>query len=155
VRVQANLEALQSKHSNFRTFMAPDDGHCSTTFDSALKETGFKVWLEALLLRGTDNVAGAPTNGTAPAAVNSCAECTFARVQGCDAVVGSKKLEDRCGICGGNGTSCAVLSTIPSRNCTVVPRPETVMSSGAALTGVLGSTLLPVLVSLFIICDFA
>jgi len=110
-----------------------------------LKETGFKAWFEALLLRGTGNVAGASTDGTAPAAVNSCAECTFARVQGCDAVVGSKKLEDRCGVCGGNGTSCAVLSTIPAGNCTMVP--ETVMSSGAAWTGVLRSTLLVALVA--------
>lgn len=149
------LEALQSKHPNFRTFRASGNGHCSITFDSALKETGFKAWLEALLLRGTGNVAGAPTNGTAPAAVNSCAECTFARVQGCDAVVGSKKLEDRCGVCGGNGTSCAVLSIIPAGNCIGVPEPGTVMSAGAVLTGVSGSTLLVALVALFISCSFA
>jgi len=52
VEEQAMLEGLQAKHSNFRTFVAPGAGHCGNTFDSALKETGFKGWLEALLLRG-------------------------------------------------------------------------------------------------------
>jgi len=49
---QAMLEGLQAKHSNFRTSAAPRAGHRGNTFDSALKETGFKAWLEALLLRG-------------------------------------------------------------------------------------------------------
>ena len=48
----ALLEGLQTAHSNFRIFVADGNAHCAMTFDSAMASSGFKAWVEALLLRG-------------------------------------------------------------------------------------------------------
>ena len=69
---------------------------------------GFAAWLETLL------------EGGAPASQTCGAQCTLAGVTGCDGAVGSGALEDRCGECGGDGSSCAVIST-PGLSCPPLP----------------------------------
>ena len=44
--------------------------------------------------------------GSPPASFTCGAECTLAGTPGCDGVVGSGLLEDQCGVCAGNGSSC-------------------------------------------------
>ena len=118
----ALLEGLQSAHSNFRIFVAEGAGHCAMTFDSALTVSGFKDWVEALLLRGTSG--GASTGSSNPAGVTCGAQCTIAGVVGCDGVVGSGALEDRCRVCSGDGSSCARLSSwVPIDTCPAIPAP--------------------------------
>ena len=132
----AMLEGLKERYANFRSFVAPGKGHCSMTFDSALKEAGFKTWLEDLLLHTSSNTSAAAANSTGGAASSqaassastssrhpNCGEpCTLAGIQGCDGIVGSNKIEDRCGQCGGDGSSCPALQhTVASGRCPPVP----------------------------------
>ena len=127
----AMLEGLQARHANFRSFVAPGKGHCGMTFDSALKEAGFKTWLEDILLHPPSNTSAAAANSTGGGAASSqaasrhpnCgAPCTLAGIQGCDGAVGSNKIEDRCGQCGGDGSSCPALQhTVASGQCPPVP----------------------------------
>lgn len=98
----AMLEGLQAANPNFRTFVAAGNDHCTATFDHALQEPGFLAWLEDLL------------SGGAPPAV-ACSSCTLADVPGCDGVNGSGRIDDRCGVCGGSGTSCAARSVTAAR----------------------------------------
>lgn len=103
----ALLEGLQTANPNFRTFVAAGNGHCLYTFDHVLQEPGFVTWLEDLL------------NGGAPPAV-ACSTCTLAGVPGCDGVNGSGQIEDRCGVCGGSGASCAARNaTLEELSCAV------------------------------------
>jgi len=98
------------------------------TFDSPLADGSsvknstvkaeFKRWIEALLLRGTGNAAGG--QGSEPAQWTCGSECTLGGVEGCDKVVGSNKLEDRCRKCDGDGSSCA---TLPAQSGSCPPAP--------------------------------
>ena len=115
----AMLEGLAAKHSNFRTFVASGEGHCSMTFDSAMTVPGFEVWLEDIL---TNSSSAANTTAATSKHVNCGATCTLAGVTGCDGTQGSKKLTDRCGKCGGDGSSCPVLQhTVAAGTCP--PKP--------------------------------
>ena len=124
----AMLKRLNDRHSNFRSFVAAGIGHCGMTFDSPLADGSsaknstvkaeFKRWIEALLLRGTGNAAGG--QGSEPAQWTCGSECTLGGVEGCDKVVGSNKLEDRCRKCDGDGSSCA---TLPAQSGSCPPAP--------------------------------
>ena len=141
----AMLEGLASDHDNFKLFVADGEGHCSLSFSSAIEETcvptlsgscclvspslltltrgfveyrGFAAWLETLL------------EGGAPASQTCGAQCTLGGVAGCDGAVGSGALEDRCGECGGDGSSCAVIST-PGLSCPPLPPVVQMQTSGA------------------------
>jgi len=94
-----NLALLEGllQYPNFRVFVADGEGHCGMTFDRALQAAGFKEWIESLL------AGGSPSN------VTCGANCTLAGLPGCDGVVGSGALEDRCGVCEGNGLSCPLV----------------------------------------------
>ena len=65
------------------------------TFDAAISLEGFSTWLGGML--------GA---ATPPASTTCGPNCTLAGVAGCDGVLGSGALEDRCGVCSGGGASC-------------------------------------------------
>ena len=60
-------------------------------------------------------------------------QCTLAGVVDCNSATGPGALEDRCGVCGGDGTFCTALpSWIPLDSCPVPPpAPETLKMSGA------------------------
>ena len=114
----AGIETLQNtSHANFRPFLAPGSvshdnctcpvmavsngfscahhvqGHCMMSFDNALKHAGFADWL-GTMLGTTPNV----TPSTLPPAHNCGPGCRLSGVIGCDGVVGSRVLEDRCGV---------------------------------------------------------
>ena len=80
--------------------------------------SGFAAWLETLL------------EGGVPASQTCGAQCTLGGVTGCDGAVGSGALEDRCGECGGDGSSCAVIST-PGLSCPPLPPLVQMQTSGA------------------------
>ena len=80
--------------------------------------SGFAAWLETLL------------EGGAPASQTCGAQCTLGGVTGCDDAVGSGALEDRCGECGGDGSSCTVVST-PGLSCPPLPPVAQLQTSGA------------------------
>ena len=131
----AMLEGLASKHSNFRTFVAPGQGHCGMTFDSAMTVPGFEAWLEGIIT----NASSAANTTATPQHVNCGAACTLAGIEGCDRSVGSKKLTDRCGKCGGDGSSCPVLQhAVAAGKCPPEPsvpeESEKVVDSGSAAT---------------------
>lgn len=65
----ALLEGLQTAHNNFRVYVAAGNAHCAMTFDNAMLSTGFKAWVEALLLRGTAHANAAATSSNLPAGV--------------------------------------------------------------------------------------
>jgi len=96
----AGIEVMH-RSSNFRPFLGSVSGHCHMTFDTALTNDGFAAWLNAML-----------GGSQLPSSSSGCASsCSLSTVAGCDGSVGSRALEDRCGVCNGDGMACASRST--------------------------------------------
>ena len=105
----AGLERVHHGHDNFHTFVGDIPGHCTMTFDVARTHGAeFDDWLVDLL-------------SGRQATSNYCTGCTVATVEGCDGVTGSGQLEDRCGVCAGQGASCPERT---SKVCTCSPRDQ-------------------------------
>jgi hypothetical protein len=108
--------ATMSSRTNFRSFVAEGQGHCAMSFDNARRQTGFDEFLAAVL------------EGNASSSENCGAACELAGISGCDGVVGSALVEDRCGVCDGDGSSCPPrISQLCS--CASVPAPRCSSSS--------------------------
>lgn len=93
----AGIEQMGTR-GNFRHYIGAGAGHCLMSFDNARQQPGFDTWLAQLLETST---------AAAPASVDCGSECRLAGTAGCDGVVGSRLVEDRCGVCNGDGSSCA------------------------------------------------
>jgi len=87
-------ERLQT-HSNFNSFVAVGNGHCTSTFDVASSNANFSKWAGSLLMHEF------------PGAWDCGADCRLSGMMGCDGIQGSKMIEDYCNSCGGDGQTCS------------------------------------------------
>ena len=92
----AGLERLTGQgHDNFQTFIGDIPGHCTMTFDVARGNSDFDQWVTDML------------DGQSPGSRDCGDGCMLATVEGCDGITGSGRVEDRCGICDGEGSTCS------------------------------------------------
>ena len=85
---------IPAARDNFGKFVGGAAGHCTMTFDTARGNAEFDDWLIGML------------DGSTPAAMDCGSGCVSAGVVGCDGVVGSGMIEDRCAVCDGDDLSC-------------------------------------------------
>eukprot|EP01052_Picozoa_sp_SAG31_P057412 SAG31_NODE_16979_length_688_cov_0.702886_1_plen_216_part_10 len=72
-----------------------DQNHCTMTFDAAVNVDGFTTWLDGII-----------NSDAAPASVTCGSNCELSGIPGCDGTLGSGGLDDKCGVCNGDGSSC-------------------------------------------------
>jgi ABC-type multidrug transport system ATPase subunit len=114
-RAMLELNRLESLPF-FSAFVVTGAGHCSAAFSDAAKHDGFMAWLqgmdEATHPKGTTAAVGKAV----PASVTCASGCELTTVIGCDGnpLSSTSKVDDRCGVCGGDGTSCTATLPLPT-----------------------------------------